>query len=524
MPRGRDRLIVVAFLCVGAGAALHWPDFVAASSMHFRLVGMPMSPEMLAGMALICLGLVLAAYAIVRPGRPVRLGMLAERRVDDERSLALTDVALLALMTVALVLDVMKPATISFVIPGLRAEYGLTTGQAALLPLFALTGTVVGSLAWGLLGDRIGRRGGLLLAALLFIGTSICGAMPQFAYNLAMCFLMGASAGGMLPLVLALVAEVVPRRSRAALTVLIAGLGGTGGYLAASGAAAILAPHYGWRVLWLIGLPTGLLLALFARYIPESPRFLLLVGREEEARRALERYGADAAAAGPVPAFGDGEGARSAPRMALATVLGTRYAAQTIPLAVFGLAWGLANFGFLTWLPSLLQQRPGLWNDLLARSALVALPGCLAATWLYGRWRTRASIGAFALGTSVAMMALGLLLTRTQDRLLLGALVSLVLVGINGTSAMFTVYAAEIFPTAARGTGTGLVAAAGKLGGLLGPQVVAVALILGGGAIAAAWLVAVPLSAAGVVMWRAAVETRQRSLSEIQAAVAGTLE
>src|SRR5262249_17833908 len=131
-------------------------------------------------------------------------------------------------------------------------------------------------------GDRIGRRGGLLLAALLFIGTSICGAMPAFWLNLAMCMLMGMSAGGMLPLVLTLVAETVPPASPAAPSVLIMGLASGGGYLAASSAAAILAPSFSWRVLWLIGLPTGLLLAVFARFIPESPRFLMLVRREVE--------------------------------------------------------------------------------------------------------------------------------------------------------------------------------------------------------------------------------------------------
>src|SRR5262249_9780707 len=73
MSRGRDRITAVAFLCVGAGAALHWPDFVMAASMHFRLVGMPTSPSMLAGMALIVLGLVLGTYAIARPTPPSEL-------------------------------------------------------------------------------------------------------------------------------------------------------------------------------------------------------------------------------------------------------------------------------------------------------------------------------------------------------------------------------------------------------------------------------------------------------------------
>jgi len=84
------------------------------------------------------------------------------------------------------------------VTPGMRAEYGLSAAMVALLPLSGLTGTTVGSFIWGALADVFGRRASILLAAILFVGTSICGAMPSFYWNVVMCFMMGLAAGGML--------------------------------------------------------------------------------------------------------------------------------------------------------------------------------------------------------------------------------------------------------------------------------------------------------------------------------------
>ena len=80
-------------------------------------------------------------------------------------------------------------------------------------------------------------------------------------------------------------AEIVPVRLRGGIGVLMGGIGTVGGYLAASAFAAWLEPEFGWRILWLIGLPTGVILIMLNRYIPESPRFLLAQGRTDEAHR-----------------------------------------------------------------------------------------------------------------------------------------------------------------------------------------------------------------------------------------------
>ena len=75
---------------------------------------------------------------------------------------------------------------------------------------------------------------------------------------------------------------------------LVGGLGAVGGYFAASGFSALLQPIFGWRILWLLNLPTGLSLVLLGAFIPESAKFLLARGRREEARRVMERFGSKA--------------------------------------------------------------------------------------------------------------------------------------------------------------------------------------------------------------------------------------
>jgi MFS family permease len=165
----------------------------------------------------------------------------------------------------------MKPASLGFVVPGMRAEYGVSAATVAWLPFAALCGTVVGSVLWGWLADLYGRRASILLSAVMFVGTSICGAMPSLWWNVGMCFLMGAAAGGMLPVTYALLAETMPSKQRGWALVLVGGLGAAGGYLAASALSAWLVPILSWRILWFLNLPTGLALIFLNVFIPSRP-------------------------------------------------------------------------------------------------------------------------------------------------------------------------------------------------------------------------------------------------------------
>ncbi len=91
---------------------------------------------------------------------------------------------LMIVLVVALVIDVMKPASLGFTVPGMIGEYGVPRSTVSLVPFFALMGTVVGSVVWGVIADIYGRKASILLSAVMFVGTSICGAMPSLAWNI----------------------------------------------------------------------------------------------------------------------------------------------------------------------------------------------------------------------------------------------------------------------------------------------------------------------------------------------------
>ena len=140
-----------------------------------------------------------------------------------------------------------------------------------------------------MIADIYGHKATILLSAVMFIGTSVCGTMPSLAWNVGMCFMMGVAAGGMLPVTYALLAEMMPNKHRGWSLVLVGGLGAVGGYFAASGCSALLQPIFGWRILWLLNLPTGLVLVLLSGFIPESAKFLIARGRRHY-KTALRCY------------------------------------------------------------------------------------------------------------------------------------------------------------------------------------------------------------------------------------------
>lgn len=507
--------------CLGitVGVLAHIPMFVHAAPMGYHMAGMPMSTEMWVGMALIPVGLAMAFYGLMP-----RLSLLRRHdpvsvqfHVADEVSLNRAHWTLVAALFVAVTVDVMKPATLGFVMPGMASEYAIGSRVAGTLALVALTGTALGSIAWGMLADVFGRRAAILLSALMFIGTAICGAMPDFGWNLAMCFLMGLSAGGLLPITFTLMAETVPAHHRGWLLVALGGLGTGAGFLVASGAAALLEPLFSWRILWMLGLPTGLLLIILNRYIPESPRYLASKGLNRQAREVLQRFCGDhehdsaavVTEAVPESRAGNWRELWRAP-----------YAGVTLGLVAAGLAWGLVNFGFLLWLPTNLRAT-GLAeqaNALIAQSALIALPGVVLVVWLYHAWSSIKTLVFF-----IALTALGLLAVSLAYALegsattLLGASIALLLVSASGVIAMLIPYASEIYPVHLRGTGAGVVAASSKTGGILG----AIFGVLGlfGNVPLAAGVIVTALGVSAALLARNGIDTRRLRLEEIQGAL-----
>ncbi|HSH61850.1 MAG TPA: MFS transporter [Acidimicrobiales bacterium] len=507
---------------VTAGVVLHLPMYLGSRDMGYELAGMAVDGPMKAGMALILAGLAATFYGLFPSlSGAVRPASLLRVRALDDAKLSPAHIGLLLVMAVAVTIDVMKPVTLSFVVPGMGKEYGLKSAlnpggsvPVAFLPLAGITGTVIGSFIWGWLGDRIGRRASILLAGVLFIATSICGSMPDYKWNFVMCFVMGLGVGGMLPITFALLAETIPARHRGWLMVLIGG-DVAGAYIVTSWLSAELTPTYGWRILWLLGLPTGVLLLLLNRWIPESPRFLLQNGRDTEARAVMARYNA---------AIVEDQSSELEVEQGVdrgwAQLVGGPFLGLSGVVALFGLGVGLVTFGFQLWIPSNLQ-RLGLDEvtsaTVLRDSALLGFPATFVIAWLYGFWSSKKTMILLGLVTAASLAGFVILGDRVaENRAQLDLLLILPITGISSILAVLVAYASETFPTRIRSRGTGLAAGASKLGG-----VAIIALVVAGAtppSIATTALIgAIPLVLGALAVAMVGVETRRRSLEAITA-------
>jgi len=322
-----------------------------------------------------------------------------------------------------------------------------------------------------------------------------------------MCFMMGAAAGGMLPVTYALLAEMMPSKDRGWSLVLVGGLGAVGGYFAASGLSALLQPIFGWRILWLLNLPTGLSLVLLGALIPESAKFLLARGRREEASRIMARFGSKARQTRAAEASALAKG----PSVALT---GSAFFGKLFALSLAAICYGLINFGLLLWLPTDLVSKGysmALSSKLLAESALIAFPTVFVVAWLYSRWSTKWSV-VTAIGVTCAGLlgVLWLELTGTGSPVLP---VALLIVGTNALIAMLLPYAAESFPLRIRGRTTGTVAACTKAGGMFAQVLAILALVPELDAVSL--IIIVPTVAALFLVWRFGKETRGRDLRDL---------
>ncbi|AMM20019.1 hypothetical protein AX769_07385 [Frondihabitans sp. PAMC 28766] len=178
--------------------------------------------------------------------------------------------------------------TIGFVVALISVPWHLTFGEVATILLATGVGTIVGSLLWGWIGDRFGRRAALMSAILCFaLATGISALTPVGWWLLLSVFrfFVGMGTGGTNAAGPPLLIESTPAKYRTIMggigTVSLVPIGG----LVTSVIVASLGPVLGFRGLLLIGLIPVLAAVWVFFVVPESPRWLASRGRTEEARK-----------------------------------------------------------------------------------------------------------------------------------------------------------------------------------------------------------------------------------------------
>ena len=164
----------------------------------------------------------------------------------------------------------------SLAAPGIIAAFHISRATLAPLFSFALFGMLIGAFVSGYLGDKYGRKKGLVLSLLLVSLASLaCAAAQSFTQLVWLRFVLGLGIGGLLPHVTALMSEYMPRKVRATFTT-YAFMGITvGGVLAGILSASYLKSD--WRALFLAGGVLALIVVPLAAWLlPESLKFLAL--------------------------------------------------------------------------------------------------------------------------------------------------------------------------------------------------------------------------------------------------------
>jgi MFS family permease len=167
----------------------------------------------------------------------------------------------------------------------------LTDSGVGLASSLYLAGAVSGALLFGWMADRLGRRRLFFITLSLYIAAA---AATAFSWDLAsFClfrFLTGAGIGGEYSAVNSTIQEMIPARFRGWTDLALGGTFWIGGALGAGASILLLDParidpETGWRLAFFIGAVLSLVILALRSFIPESPRWLVIHGREAEAEK-----------------------------------------------------------------------------------------------------------------------------------------------------------------------------------------------------------------------------------------------
>ena len=171
----------------------------------------------------------------------------------DSRPVSVFQWLILGLCFLVTAFDGLDTASVGFIAPALRDEWGLTPGQLNPVLGASLLGLMLGAFIAGPLADRFGRKSILLLSVLFFGVWSLAACASQDVFSLtAMRFLTGLGLGGAMPNAITLTSEYCPQRRRS-LMVTTMFCGFTLGSALGGVVAAQMVPLFGWRSVLFIG-------------------------------------------------------------------------------------------------------------------------------------------------------------------------------------------------------------------------------------------------------------------------------
>ena len=428
---------------------------------------------------------------------------------------------LLAVTGLGWLFDSMDTGLISFVLPMLSKEWGLTPEQAGWIGSIGLIGMALGAVLAGTIADRLGRKRVFAATVILYsLSTGMCALAWNYESLLFFRFLVGFGLGGELPVAATLMSEYAPSKLRGRFIVILESFWGLG-WLVAACISYLIIPQFGWKIAFVIGTLPALYVFLIRMHMPESIRYLISHNRIEEAKNII----LDLECKLNVRSRDFDEelspqelGSESQAKPAFSSLWSTQYRMRTIMLwlAWFGIVF--SYYGIFMWLPSIVYLQGfeivKTFEYVLAMT-LAQMPGYFAAAWLVDRIGRKYTLSLFLLMSGVFSYFFGNASTAST-LLMYGAAMSFFNLGAWGV--IYT-YTPEQYPTTIRALGSGWAAGFGRIGGMLAPMLVGVMLVHGIGMNMIFAMFASVFVLISAIVLLLGVESKNKTLEELDASV-----
>jgi putative MFS transporter len=417
-------------------------------------------------------------------------------------------------VALAQILDGFESAILSFTLPGISDSMHIGPGTLGTVASMQSVGLLAGALVAGNLGDRIGRRWPFTLSLIIYpLGALLSAVAPTWQILLIGRIISGIGMGGQWPIAFTLIAEYTPKRWRSWAMPGMMFMTGVGMVVTALVGVFIVVPH-GWRIgMWVGVIPA--VLAIWARFSsPESVRFLLAKGRVGEAhaiaRGVARQAGDDVEFTDQAPPVVR-EAARreAAGQQALAEVLpgGRDLLRHFWPLLALTLViffFNVTGYGALTWVPSLLVQHGistlGSFKIVLISNSVAPVISIVLSllTIDLGAQR-RYALAAIGIAGGLAFAAFGASFVFSWP--LFWIVVPQIAFSVFYTSSNSYYYtlSTELFPTTVRSQAVAYATGLGRVGAIVGPQVLGLLLGTGMGENNVIFIFAIPMVVAGVI-------------------------
>ena len=377
----------------------------------------------------------------------------------------------------------------------------------------ALLGAVFGAVFFGNLADRLGRKRLYIIDLLFFVVFAGASAFSQSVLELVLFrFLLGIGIGADYPISASYIAEFVSNKHRGKLIASVFAFQGLG-ILSAVGVSIALIPFGpdSWRWMLLSGVFPALI-ALTARTgMPETPRWYLSHGKEEEARKVMSGFFGYQVPSERLEVVTE--------KVSVRELLLSPYARRVFFTSAswFLVDVGVYGIGILT--PTLIHSIYGASTPVLASAIttgelyVFAGFGYLSAIALVDVVGRKPLQVVGFLGMAVPLLAAALL--HTASLVVLVPLFGLFYIFENmGPNTTTWIYPVELFPTRLRGTGHGLAATVGKIGAVVATFFLPLILLSVGQAEMLYIVSAACLLGAGLTLYMG-TETKRISLEDI---------